>query len=131
MNSIVWSVARQPIDVIAITWEETTLEFDGTWTKKLVVVVWPDGARTVSVLFPEVASLATARSKTRLASLEDLTVGVMPVGALTVAPLNPAPLIVTDGVVADITPLDGEIPSIRGATLLFPPPLKLHVSAGW
>jgi len=52
----------------------------------------------VRVLFPVVALAATARSTTRLVLVVDFTVGVMPVGAVTVAPLRPVPLIVTEDV---------------------------------
>jgi hypothetical protein len=52
----------------------------------------------VRVLFPAVALAATARSTTRLVLVVDFTVGVMPVGAVTVAPLRPVPLIVTEDV---------------------------------
>jgi hypothetical protein len=86
------------VELVPVTIERLV----GTWTKKVVVAVWGGEPEewTVRVLFPAVALAATARSTTRLVLVVDFTVGVMPVGAVTVAPLRPVPPMVTEETVA-------------------------------
>ena len=97
------------VELVPVTIERLV----GTWTKKVVVAVWGGEPEewTVRVLFPAVALAATARSTTRLVAVVDFTVGVMPLGAVTVAPPSPVPLMVTEDVVAPIRPRPGDRPT--------------------